>query len=167
MPRASARVDVVLVPTSAEVGDAQLAAAWWQLGVQRGWWLEDGSAGAQADQCVQGGFARARIEHSPAPRLIANQLGGFRVRCRVCGANAVRDFSVGMGNWRKGEPREWRCTSCGTRQALEDAELTPPGAFAVVALHLMDAATAEVRPEVVSALAELGTPTTQIARRIG
>ena len=163
MPRASHRLDVLLVPTDPDrAGDAAAFAA-----VEAAWRCAGHLTAAGRGALVPGGFARLWFDAPGRVTLFANQQGGFRVTCPTQATNIAVAFSAAVESWRAGGPRALTCPACGARHPLEDATLAPPGAFARYAVVFADARSADPTPEARGALEAALGPLRVIARRVG
>lgn len=151
MPLPHHRLDLwwVAAPPERAVDARELLA----VGVDQGWWQGDGTPGVRADALIEGGFRQVRVVTEPAPRLVANRLGGFRVRCPETGVLVVRAFNRAIARWRQGGPRRLdRCPACGQDHVLEDLTFEPPAAWGSSALKWIDAKRAVLTPEARDAL---------------
>lgn len=127
---------------------------------------EDGAPGPRADDLVEGGFARVRLDLPGRRTLYANGQGGFRVRCPAGGV-VTAAWSRAASAWREGGPAVLACPACGADHAFEALDYAPPAAYGPFAVVIADAAT--------SAVARLGGdllrghlgPFSVIGRRVG
>lgn len=125
-----------------------------------------GEPGPQAQQLVEGGFRRARLDRPPQRALYANQQGGFRVFCPDCGANLTADFVPAHAALRNGRERPVACRSCGLASELDALDFQPPAAFGEAAIVLSHAGRGElVAAALADAQARIG-PLRVIARRV-
>ena len=147
VPRASHRLDLLLVPDEPErVPDAAAFAEICERWREEGVLGEGGRGGPRAAALVEGGFSRLSLDLPGRVGFYANQLGGFRVRCPETGEPIVPAFNLAMADLRRGGPRSLHCPSCGQRHALEGLAFLPEAAFARGALILADAGGAVVQP---------------------
>jgi hypothetical protein len=168
MPRPSARLDLIVVSAVVEIDAASIAPGWWALGQAQGWWTGDGRSGPSAAELVEGGFVAARLHVEARPRLWANQLGGFQVRCPTGGEPVISAFTKAIGAWRDGGPRVLSaCPACGALHPLEALDYRPPAAFAQLAVELIDVADGGLRPEAERLWASHGGLIRVIGRRPG
>jgi hypothetical protein len=166
VPRASGRLDLIVARQPPEAR-GEVAPALQALGRARGWWDDLGHAGPNADALVPGGFAAARSESSDREALVANQQGGFSVRCPACGAVITRGFSLAVEAHRRGGERVVVCPACGAVHDLVAADVRPPAAFTRFALHLMDVMSAEIQPDALAEIVAVLGSVVVIGRRVG
>lgn len=166
MPRASGRLDLIVARQPPEAG-AEVADALEALGRARGWWDEHGHAGPHADALVPGGFVAARAQATAREALVANQQGGFSVRCPACAAPVARAFGLAVEAHRHGGERSFVCPACAATHDLVAADVRPPAAFTRFALHLMDVMSAEIRPDALAAIGAVLGSVVVIGRRVG
>lgn len=166
MPRASGRLDLIVARQPPEAGP-EVADALEALGRARGWWDGQGHAGARADALVPGGFVAARTESLAREALVANQQGGFVVRCPACAAPVARAYGLAVEAHRRGGARAFVCPACAAVHDLIAADVRPPAAFTRFALHLMDVMSAEIRPDALADLAAVLGSVVVIGRRVG
>ena len=155
MPRASHRLDIVLVPINpdqeVDVNALRGLVAQWR---GRG-------------DLVSGGQDAIRVDIPRRVALYGNQQGGFAVRCPSSAENIVPAFNRAVTTWRAGGSRSLRCPSCGDTHPLESLEFAPPAAFAMGAIVLAGVATAAISGVArAEAEAVLG-PLRVILRRVG
>jgi hypothetical protein len=145
MPRPSSKLDLLVLPSDPDRELAGPSEDWFDLGLSRRWWDEDGAAGEAADQLVQGGFRSMMVSDDQKVRFFANQLGGFQVLCPDRGTHIIPSFSAAMTQWRAGGPRVLaRCGACGATHALETLHYRPPAAFGRRVLRLIDVQRAAI-----------------------
>ncbi|MBW1881271.1 MAG: hypothetical protein JRJ84_23190, partial [Deltaproteobacteria bacterium] len=95
MPHPGHRVDLALVPKALDAPPGRASFAHLLAALQsQGVIGDDGRATEAAGWLVPGGFRNTRLDEPGTMTLYANQQGGFRVKCPVCGANAVPDFQI-------------------------------------------------------------------------
>ncbi len=163
MPFASHRLDLLLVPADPE--ERRSVAPLARLGEARAWWAS-GAPGVGASSLGVGPFAGVRGEEHPRPRLFANGLGGFHVRCPACEAPAARALGRAMALGRDLGIPDVRCETCGRSHGAGDLTYTPPAAFACAAWTLIDVATSALSAEAVDAITGAWGPWRLIARRV-
>lgn len=166
MPRASGRLDLIVARQPPTAG-AEVAEALEVLGRARGWWDVHGHAGAHADALVPGGFVAVRAESTAREVLVANQQGGFVVRCPTCAAPVARAFGLAVEAHRHGGARCFVCPACAREHDLVAADVRPPAAFTRFALHLMDVMSAEIRPDALAEIRAVLGSVVVIGRRVG
>lgn len=123
--------------------------------------------GSRAEPLVEGGARAWSFERFGQPRFVANQQGGFRVRCPVCAGNLVPSFSAALAAWKRGAAAEHLCPHCGDRRALSELSFAPAAAFGEAGLHLVDVASSEPDPEVRAQVEAHIGPSVLVARRVG
>jgi len=130
----SHRLDVHLVP--ADRTDRAVAEVWsvWEDWVRRGYLTAEGP-GPLAGELIPGGFVAARVDDPRAVVLYSNQVGGFQVRCPICGHGLAREFRP---------PGPTRCPECNGSFEVEDLDCRPPVALGRASIVLMDVASAVV-----------------------
>lgn len=100
--------------------------------VARGWVGAAGEPGPRASELLPEGFARVRVDAPGRPLLVANQLGGFHVRCPACGAGLARGF----------DPYGKTRCACGGRWAWHALDCRPPIAVGWASVVLCDVGSA-------------------------
>jgi hypothetical protein len=164
VPLASHRLDLVVVPDDPE--DRRSVATLLALGDARGWWSQ-GAPGPEAAALGVGAFAGLRVEEHPAPRLFANGLGGFRVRCGSCEAPLARALGRAMVAARGVAVPVVPCAACGVSHSAAELDFAPAAAFACVALTLVDVERPSLSADASAAIAGAWGPWRLIARRVG
>ena len=177
MPLATDALDLIIVSSDPWIAPdpdrvAALLDDWQALGA-----LADGPgssghgplrrpAGPRAELLLPGGFGVLWLDRPEGPTLYANQLGGFRVPCPVCGAPLARPFGQAMQALRRGQVEPVRCPACGARSPLQDIALQPPGFLARGALVFGDARGLSLTPQAMAQVAQaLGTDLRLVLRR--
>lgn len=131
---------------------------------------QDGALDGDGSVVVPGhlslGAARLRVERYERPQLIANQVGGFRVRCPRCDASIVPIFVAAQEAYRQGGERALRCDQCAAVVALEALRFSPPAAYGAVTLTLDDVDAATIPAELAERITRAIGPWVAIARRI-
>ncbi len=149
-PRASRRLAVLLLPDepSAPRGLGTIAFAA----------LEARSLTARV---VIGGNGLVGPEERDAIAFVSNRQGGFSVRCPLPpsapgGSPPIltRQFAGALERWRSGAERSVVC-ECGTRHDLAALAFAPPAGFARTWLRIEDAASGDVDPVALTAVAEV------------
>jgi hypothetical protein len=160
MPRASHRLDVVLV--SADLEREPDAAA---FEVLRSSWVASGRL--SDGSLVRGGFRRLWLDVPGHMALYANQQGGYYVRCPKSGGNLARIFGAAVQAWRGGGERSLVCPHCGEVHALEAVTLAPPGVFGLGAVVFSDTESVELGDDVQAQLRPVLGESLVIVRRVG
>ena len=163
MPRASHRVDLLLVPDDPQripcaEAFAEIKRAWQEAGLL---------APATPSGLVQGGFRRVWLDLPDRLWLYANHQGGYYVRCPETGGNLAPAFSAAVQEWRRGGPFTLECPRCSQTHALDAVTLAPPGAFARGAVIFSDVASLILADGVTEALKPVLGASREIIRRVG
>jgi hypothetical protein len=151
MALTGSRLDLVIVPRDPDQVFPLVdhVPAW----LARGWLGPDGAFGPQGDAWGTGGYAAWRWESAEAPRLWANEQGGFHVGCPRGGQPLAGPFGKAWEAARQGRgPRALGCPACGEVHKLEALAFRPPAVFAREALVLLDVGAADVDARVAEAL---------------
>ncbi len=141
MPHPGHRLDLQLVPTGPDAR-RRVRAAFHAL-CRDGFIGPDGFATERSSTLIPGGFVRARVDLPDAPRLWANQQGGFRATCPGCGRSVVGPVVRAA---RSGGAAEVRCDGCGWSGHVGAVRFHPPAAWGEAALVLADVGHVEPSP---------------------
>lgn len=142
MPHPSRRLDLQLVPLGADAS-SRVQRAFDDL-IAREVIGADGWAGPRAAWLVERRFVRVRSDLGEAPRLWANQQGGFRATCPGCGESVIRQLHRVVSG-RASEPIA--CERCGRHSAIDEVDFRPSAAWGPSALVLHDVGTAGLSAE--------------------
>ena len=163
MPRASHRVDLLLVPD-----DLQRIPCAEAFAVVKQMWTAAGLLEpASGSGLVQGGFRRLWLDLPDRLWLYANHQGGYHVRCPQSGGNLAAIFSAAVQDWRHGGEFALRCPCCDRSHALDAIILAPPGAFARGAVIFSDVGSLTLADGVLEALQPVLGECREIVRRVG
>jgi len=141
MPHASSRLDLYLCVR--QPNEAQLESVAERMS-------------ARASELVEGGVRGVRPLQFPEGRLVANQQGGYRVRCPQCEQNAVPALHRALGGWRSGEPPVLSCDHCGYQGDVGTYSFRPAAAWCHGAIWLVDVAHHELSDVARALASELG-----------
>ncbi len=164
MPRASHRLDLLLVPSGDDVG---VVAAWRSALIAERVTNPEGRAGPEAARLVAGGFGTVRLDIPGRRTLYANAQGGFRVACPHCGQNQVPAFTDAMRRTDRSGNAEITCSGCNAVLPLEQLEFAPPAAWGWSALELSDVASSGLTPWGDALLRAMDPSFRVVARRLG
>lgn len=139
MPRASHRLNLLLVPADPErrpdpLLAGQLFAALRAEAVTDAW----DRPGPRAEALHAGGFALFRADFPPEPVIYGNRQGGYRAVCPACGASVVAAVLQALKRWRASGDMGLRCERCGVPCSLSTVIYQPDAAPARFALELRD-----------------------------
>ena len=166
MPRASHRLDLIIVPSDIrrvpdQTAFDHLCRRWQTCGE-----LNENGEGPGLDSLISGGFRRVWLDLPGRVVLYTNQQGGYRVNCPECNINLAAEFSLSVQQWRSGAPRRMTCVGCKVDSPLERLLLSPPGAFAQGGIVFTDVGSLQTSSKLqVDAQSVVG-PGTFIYRRV-
>ncbi len=124
MPKASHRLDILVVPKDPAARPEARARAWLQTQASLERTTGRGEQGTRASELVPGGFVRVRVDVPPGMVIFGNRLGGFHVRCPSCAANLVRPFAQAWSG-RQGTVPRVACAACGGDFSANDLHTAP------------------------------------------
>lgn len=163
MPRASHRVDLLLVP----VDPQRIPCAEAFAEVEQGWRDAGLLEAKNGSGLVLGGFRRLWLDLPDRLWLYANHQGGYYVRCPQTGGNLAHSFSAAVQDWRRGGRFALDCPHCGQSHALDAVTLAPPGAFAKGAVIFSDVGSVDLADGVIEVLLPVLGESREIVRRVG